>query len=88
MAELRDVPSAVLREFSTRRTQLLAYMADRGTAGFYAATVAQVETRERKQALDLPRLRETGAPAPPSTASDGRNERAPPPGLAEEAHAA
>jgi conjugative relaxase-like TrwC/TraI family protein len=58
MAELRGLPAAVLREFSTRRTQLLDYMADRGTAGFYAATVAQVETRERKQELDLPRLRE------------------------------
>jgi hypothetical protein len=58
MAELRGVPSAVLREFSTRRVQVLDYLADRGTAGFYAATVAQVETRERKQELDLPRLRE------------------------------
>ncbi|MGH3040835.1 MAG: MobF family relaxase, partial [Gaiellaceae bacterium] len=58
MAELRGVPTGVLREFSTRRTQLLDYMADRGTAGFYAATVAQVETRERKQPLDLPRLRD------------------------------
>jgi conjugative relaxase-like TrwC/TraI family protein len=58
MAELRGVPSAVIREFSTRRVQVLDYLADRGTAGFYAATVAQVETRERKQELDLPRLRE------------------------------
>ena len=58
MAELRGVPAAVLREFSTRRTQVLEYLADRGTAGFYAAAVAQVETRERKQELDLPRLRE------------------------------
>jgi conjugative relaxase-like TrwC/TraI family protein len=58
MAELRDVPADVLREFSTRRAQVLDYLADRGTAGFYAAAVAQVETRERKQELDLPRLRE------------------------------
>jgi conjugative relaxase-like TrwC/TraI family protein len=58
MAELRGVSAAVLREFSTRRTQVLEYLADRGTAGFYAAAVAQVETRERKRELDLPRLRE------------------------------
>jgi conjugative relaxase-like TrwC/TraI family protein len=58
MAELRGLPQAVLREFSTRRAQVLDYLTDRGTAGFYAATVAQVETRERKKELDLPRLRE------------------------------
>ena len=58
MAELRGFPRAVLREFSTRRTQVLKYLTDRGTTGFYAATVAQVETRERKKELDLPRLRE------------------------------
>jgi hypothetical protein len=58
MAELRDVPVDALREFSTRRAQVLGYLADRGTAGFYASAVAQVETRERKQELDLPRLRE------------------------------
>ena len=58
MAELRDLPADVLREFSTRRIQVLDYLAERGTEGFYAAAVAQVETRERKQELDLPRLRE------------------------------
>ena len=58
MAELQDVPADVLREFSTRRVQVLDYLAERGTEGFYAAAVAQVETRERKQELDLPRLRE------------------------------
>ncbi|HEU6444584.1 MAG TPA: MobF family relaxase [Gaiellaceae bacterium] len=58
MAELRGLPQAVLREFSTRRAQVLDYLTDRGTAGFYAAKVAQVETRERKKELDLPRLRE------------------------------
>jgi conjugative relaxase-like TrwC/TraI family protein len=58
MAELRDVPTGVLQEFSTRRAQVLDYLADHGTAGFYASAVAQVETRERKQELDLPRLRQ------------------------------
>lgn len=58
MAELRGIAADVLREFSTRRAQVLDYLTDRGTAGFYAATVAQVETRIRKQELDLPRLRE------------------------------
>jgi conjugative relaxase-like TrwC/TraI family protein len=58
MAELRGFPTGVLREFSTRRTQVLEYLTERGTRGFYAATVAQVETRERKQELDLPQLRE------------------------------
>jgi hypothetical protein len=58
MAELRGVPASVLRDFSTRRIQVLDYLAEQGTSGFYAAAVAQVETRERKQELDLPRLRE------------------------------
>ena len=37
---------------------MLDYLAERGTAGFYAGRVAALETRERKGDLDLGRLRE------------------------------
>ncbi|MGH3004710.1 MAG: MobF family relaxase [Gaiellaceae bacterium] len=56
-AELKGVPRAVTEAFSTRRVQVIEHMAAQGTAGFYAAQVAAVASRERKEALDLPRLR-------------------------------
>src|SRR6266508_1934555 len=58
MAELREVPRAVIREFSTRRAQVVEQLDRRGGGGFYAAQLAAVETRERKEQLDLARLRE------------------------------
>ncbi len=58
MAEIAGVPDEVLREFSTRRLQVLDHLEREGTSGFYAAKVAAVATRDRKEPLDLPRLRE------------------------------
>ncbi|HZR92284.1 MAG TPA: MobF family relaxase [Gaiellaceae bacterium] len=58
MAELRGVPREVIREFSTRRVQVVEELSRRDTSGFYAAQLAAVETRERKEHLDLSRLRE------------------------------
>ena len=57
MAEIAGVPEAALRAFSQRRAQVLDYLERRGSSGFYAAKVAALETRERKEPLDLPRLR-------------------------------
>ena len=58
MAELKGVPRAAIRAFSTRRLQVVEELARRGGGGFYAAQLAAVETRERKEHLDLARLRE------------------------------
>ena len=58
MAEIAGVPDAVLKAFSQRRLRVLDYLEQRGTSGFYAARVAAIETRDRKEAVDLPRLRE------------------------------
>jgi conjugative relaxase-like TrwC/TraI family protein len=58
MAELRRVPREVIREFSTRRAQVVEQLARQGGGGFYAAQLAAVDTRERKQHVDLAGLRE------------------------------
>ena len=58
MAELAHVAEDVLRAFSQRRAQVLDYLERQGTSGFYAAKVAAVETRDRKEPVDMPRLRE------------------------------
>jgi conjugative relaxase-like TrwC/TraI family protein len=58
MAELKHVAWAAIREFSTRRTQVVEELARNGKGGFYAAQLAAVETRERKEHIDLVRLRE------------------------------
>ncbi len=60
-AELRDVPRTVIDAFSRRRTQIVERMAEQNTSGFHAANVAAVATRERKESVDLPRLREQWA---------------------------
>ncbi|HZT54501.1 MAG TPA: MobF family relaxase, partial [Gaiellaceae bacterium] len=57
-AELRGVPRAVIDEFSRRRLQVVERLGERGAAGFYAAQVAALDTRERKEHVDLARLRE------------------------------
>jgi conjugative relaxase-like TrwC/TraI family protein len=57
MAEIAGVPGPALRAFSQRRAQVLDYLEQRGSSGFYAAKVAAVETRDRKEPVDLPRLR-------------------------------
>jgi conjugative relaxase-like TrwC/TraI family protein len=58
MTEIAGVPDEVLREFSKRRLQVLDHLEREGTSGFYAAKVAAVATRDRKEPIDLPRLRE------------------------------
>src|SRR5262245_46979255 len=57
MAEIAGVPEAALKAFSQRRAQVLDYLEQRGSSGFYAAKVAALETRDRKEPIDLPRLR-------------------------------
>jgi conjugative relaxase-like TrwC/TraI family protein len=58
MAEIADVPDEVLKAFSQRRLQVLDYLERQGSSGFYAAKVAAIETRDRKEPIDLPRLRD------------------------------
>jgi conjugative relaxase-like TrwC/TraI family protein len=58
LADLRAVPRKVLLEFSTRRLQVVEQMREHDSAGFYAAQVAVIETRERKEHVDLARLRD------------------------------
>jgi conjugative relaxase-like TrwC/TraI family protein len=58
MAELSGIPREVLLEFSQRRAQIVEHMAAHESAGFRAAQIAAVETRERKEHVDLGRLRE------------------------------
>jgi conjugative relaxase-like TrwC/TraI family protein len=58
MAELRHVPREVIREFSTRRAQVIEQLARQRGGGFYAAQLAAVETRERKEHVALAGLRE------------------------------
>src|SRR5215213_4004772 len=55
MAEVRHVPREVIREFSTRRAQVVERAGD---GGYYAAQLAAHETRERKEHVDLNELRE------------------------------
>jgi conjugative relaxase-like TrwC/TraI family protein len=56
MGELARVPEAAIRAFSTRRRSLVEHMEALGTAGFAAARVAALATREAKEQVDLPRL--------------------------------
>jgi conjugative relaxase-like TrwC/TraI family protein len=58
MAEIAGIPDEVLRAFSLRRVQVLDYLEEHGTSGFYAAKVAALETRDQKEPVDLPGLRE------------------------------
>jgi conjugative relaxase-like TrwC/TraI family protein len=58
MGELARMPEQVIKAFSTRRRSLLEHMEALGTEGFAAARVAALATREAKEQVDLPRLRE------------------------------
>ncbi|MCP9485030.1 MAG: relaxase domain-containing protein [Gaiellaceae bacterium MAG52_C11] len=58
MAEMRGVPREVLLEFSQRRAQIVEHMSEHNSSGYRAAQIAAVETRERKEHVDLDRLRE------------------------------
>ncbi len=60
-AELKDVPRSVIDAFSTRRAQVVEHLAEQAASGFYAAQVAAVVTRERKEEVDLAHLREEWA---------------------------
>src|SRR6266511_576047 len=57
MAEIAGVPERALTAFSRRRAQLLDQLERQGGSGFYAAKVAALATRERKEPVDLRRLR-------------------------------
>ena len=52
------MPEEAIRAFSTRRQSLVEHMEALGTEGFAAARVAALATREAKEQVDLPRLRE------------------------------
>lgn len=58
MAELQDVPTDVLAEFSRRRLQVLERLQQTGGRGWRSAQLAAVSTRERKEPIDLAQLRE------------------------------
>ncbi len=58
MGEIAGVPEEAVRAFSTRRRLLVEHMEARGTEGFAAARVAALATREAKEQVDLPRLRD------------------------------
>jgi conjugative relaxase-like TrwC/TraI family protein len=58
MGELERVPEEAIRAFSSRRQSLVEHMDAHGTEGFAAARVAALATRERREQVDLPRLRE------------------------------
>ncbi|MGH3031914.1 MAG: MobF family relaxase, partial [Gaiellaceae bacterium] len=58
MGELEGVPEEALRAFSTRRRSLVEHMQALGTEGFAASRVAALATREAKEPIELPRLRE------------------------------
>jgi AAA domain/TrwC relaxase len=58
MAEIEGVPEEAIRAFSTRRQSLVEQMEAMGTSGFAASRVAALATRERKEAVDLPDLRD------------------------------
>jgi conjugative relaxase-like TrwC/TraI family protein len=57
-AELRGVPRRVIDEFSTRRLAVVERMREQAASGFYAAQVAAVATRERKELVELTALRQ------------------------------
>ncbi|HEX5174245.1 MAG TPA: MobF family relaxase [Gaiellaceae bacterium] len=58
MGELVGMPEETIRAFSTRRQSLVEHMEALGTEGFTASRVAALATREAKEPVDLPRLRE------------------------------
>ncbi len=58
LADLQGVPRSVVAEFSTRRAQVVEHLAQRETGGFYAAQLAAVDTRDRKEHADLVQLRQ------------------------------
>ena len=57
MAEIRGIPRTVLEAFSTRRRQITDRLEETGGVSWRAAQVAAIETRDRKEVIDLPLLR-------------------------------
>jgi conjugative relaxase-like TrwC/TraI family protein len=57
-AEVSGVSRDVIEEFSSRRARVVERMEEKGATGFFAAQVAAVETRERKENVDLASARE------------------------------
>lgn len=53
MAEIRGIPDAVLREFSTRRCQVVEQLSETGAVGWRAAQIAAIQTRDPKAPIDL-----------------------------------
>jgi conjugative relaxase-like TrwC/TraI family protein len=58
LADLKGVPRRAIEEFSTRRAQVVEHMDEHGTSGFWAAQVAALDSRDRKEHVDLAQLRE------------------------------
>src|SRR5919204_4817966 len=58
LADLKGVSRRVIAEFSKRRAQVAEHMDERATSGFWAAQVAALDTRDRKEHVDLARLGE------------------------------
>lgn len=58
LAEIDGFAPALLEAFSSRRADVLERLAATGEEGWHAAQRAAHETRDRKEAIDLPRLRE------------------------------
>jgi conjugative relaxase-like TrwC/TraI family protein len=57
-SELKQVPRRVIDEFSARRLAVVERMRQQATSGFYAAQLAAVDTRDKKEKIDLVALRE------------------------------
>ena len=58
MAEISGIPQTVLDAFSTRRRQITDRLDETGGTSWRAAQVAAIGTRDRKEAIDLPLVRE------------------------------
>jgi conjugative relaxase-like TrwC/TraI family protein len=75
MGEIVGVPRNVLLEFSQRRQRVVEHLRSAGTAGWRAAQVAALETREPKEHVDMDTLRRTWE-ARAAEHGFGRRERA------------
>src|SRR5213596_1275654 len=53
LADLKGVSRSVIDEFSTRRAQVVEHMDEHATSGFWASKVAALDTRDRKEHIDL-----------------------------------
>jgi conjugative relaxase-like TrwC/TraI family protein len=58
LADLKGVSRNAIEVFSRRRAQVVEHMDERETSGFWAAQIAALDTRDRKEHVDLGQLRE------------------------------